>query len=447
MTLDNRPSSAKYPVRLFFDEYGMYAVKGFYVIVSLVRSYGFHVLFGAQTAGMFQRVCGREEYEALMGNLNNKFILKNEDHGESLSLALGRTGKVFGARQDKIENEVGGAVHEKDDVRVEANDMVNAQMLASATPGEGLYIYGGDVYPFKALELKFPEVDTSRLNYFSQVLDPSLDEIDDAKRQVLLKNSEYVEQANEFVNLEMEPLEFKELSCDLQYVRSLNITDNLSKQMMLALGRSVLEIAEEVVEEDVSVTDTIQESGFTESVDEEFGNISIDDAELQVIEAQSYQDDVAGEYNEEVDFSDYELYMGIQPDFQNDENDESDGNFESGSLDSAINGEVNIEAFKNTAYEDIQNQYKNRYVSSNLSNEQLQAALDDSQVDIKETVIDLSLFGGEDEATAVTGAEHAISKIKEVLNYPNSELPSEPISTENVNSVVEDTLNSLGSHF
>nr|WP_137406618.1 type IV secretory system conjugative DNA transfer family protein [Vibrio chagasii]KAB0482405.1 TraM recognition domain-containing protein [Vibrio chagasii] len=447
VTLDNRPSSAKYPVRLFFDEYGMYAVKGFYVIVSLVRSYGFHVLFGAQTAGMFQRVCGREEYEALMGNLNNKFILKNEDHGESLSLALGRTGKVFGARQDKIENEVGGAVHEKDDVRVEANDMVNAQMLASATPGEGLYIYGGDVYPFKALELKFPEVDTSRLNYFSQVLDPSLDEIDDAKRQVLLKNSEYVEQANEFVNLEMEPLEFKELSCDLQYVRSLNITDNLSKQMMLALGRSVLEIAEEVVEEDVSVTDTIQESGFTESVDEEFGNISIDDAELQVIEAQSYQDDVAGEYNEEVDFSDYELYMGIQPDFQNDENDESDGNFESGSLDSAINGEVNIEAFKNTAYEDIQNQYKNRYVSSNLSNEQLQAALDDSQVDIKETVIDLSLFGGEDEATAVTGAEHAISKIKEVLNYPNSELPSEPISTENVNSVVEDTLNSLGSHF
>ncbi|MCV5373383.1 type IV secretory system conjugative DNA transfer family protein, partial [Escherichia coli] len=62
----------------------MYAVKGFYMIVALVRSYGFHVLFGAQTAGMFQKVCGRDEYEALMGNLNNKFILKNEDHGESL---------------------------------------------------------------------------------------------------------------------------------------------------------------------------------------------------------------------------------------------------------------------------------------------------------------------------------------------------------------------------
>ena len=447
-TVDNRPSSAKYPVRLFFDEYGMYAIKGFYVIVSLVRSYGFHVLFGAQTAGMFQRVCGREEYEALMGNLNNKFILKNEDHGESLSLAMGRTGKVFGARQDKIESEVGGAVHEKDDVRVEEKDMVGAAMLASAEPGEGLYIFGGDVYPFRALKLDFPVIETSRLNYFSQVLDPSLDEIEDAKRQVLIKFSDYVGKANEFVHSEMEPLEFKELSSDLKYVQSLKITENLSKQMMLALGLSVLNsrvnIGSEVIEESDSDSETAAMYSETNELGDEFNSMALHDAELQVLEAQNYQPDEFSDHDEEIDFSDFEQYMGLEVSETEVSPISAENNAETVTPEG---NEVNVDTFKNTAYEDVQDQYKNRYVSSNLSNEQLQAAIADGQADIQETVIDLSVLSGVDEAKAIAGAEEAIDRIKGVLSYPNSNVPNEPMSTEKVNSLVEKTLNSLGSYF
>ena len=282
-TLENRPSSASYPVRLFLDEWGMYGVKGFYVIVALVRSYGFHVLFGAQTAGMFERVCGRQEYEALIGNLNNKYILKNEDHGESLNLAMGRTGKIYTSRQDKIETSVTGAVHDRDDVRVEQTDMVNARMLASAEPGEGLYIFGGHVYPFKVMQLDFPQVDTAKLNYFAQVLEPTQEEIDDAKRQCLIQSNEYVNQANDFVESSMELLESKELEASLSRIKALDITDNISKQVMLSVGLSILDLED---------TGSIDDGESSLPVDSEMmasegeNDSYIQDAELQIMEAQ-----------------------------------------------------------------------------------------------------------------------------------------------------------------
>lgn len=470
-TVDNRPSSARYPVRLFFDEYGMYAVKGFYMIVALVRSYGFHVLFGAQTAGMFQKVCGRDEYEALMGNLNNKFILKNEDHGESLQLALGRTGKVFGSRQDRIENNLAGAVHDNDDVRVEEKDTVNAKMLASAEPGEGLYIFGGDVYPFRALKLDFPDVETSRLNYFAQVLEPSDDEVETAKRQQLVKSNEYVQQANDYIDSNVEMLEFLELKNNLTEVRALNLTENISKQMMMAIGLGIIKedatlITESAIEE---IEEIRPEESSVDVFDEELVGLAQTDAEVQIMGSMEAYNEEVSAFNDELDFNDFENTYSDE-DWPEEEHDfdsimqynnfYAEGPFEHSTSEEVVSppaylstqdlgtnketSEVDLANFDNDAYGELDIAYNSRYVSSNLSDPFLESAQENNKGTISGTTIDINLLAGLDEPNAERATEAAINQVKDILEYPKEELQSEPLGDEEVSDIVEKTLQSLG---
>lgn len=441
-TVDNRPSSAKYPVRLFLDEYGMYGVKGFFIIVSLVRSYGFHVLFGAQTAGMFQRVCGREEYEALIGNLNNKFILKNEDHGESLNLAMGRTGKVFTARQDKIESGTHGAHHDRENVRLEQQEMVTSRMMASCEPGEGLYIYGGEVYPFKVMKLDFPQVETAKLNHFAQVLDPTVEEVEDAKRQCLLQSSEYIKQANEYATNEIEFIESKELASNLARIKELDITDNISKQVMLSIGLSFLEREQENSEDEPDINDSEIDS-FDDNnriEDESYVN----DAELQIMEA---HDAYLENFDEDqgIDYSDYEAYADSWGE-EHPTEEEVVSNSPATVTDDDQD-ELDLTVFEGSPFEDIEGQYKQRYVSSNLSAEALQSAIDNGQAEIGESLNDLLQGQGKSEVEAIKGAQSAVKRINEVLAYPNTNVHSQPMNTSEVDQLVSQTLQSLGSRF
>jgi len=441
-TLENRPSSASYPVRLFLDEYGMYGVKGFYVIVSLVRSYGFHVLFGAQTAGMFERACGRQEYEALIGNLNNKFILKNEDHGESLNLAMGRTGKVYAAKQDRIKTSANGATYENES-RIEERDMLSARMLASAEPGEGIYVFGGEVYPFRVMHLNFPKVDTAKLNFFSQVLDPTYEEVEDVKRQCLLHSTEYVVQANQFVETEMELLETKELSACLEQVKGLNITENISKRVMLSVGLSILNSQEQ--KDSVENKSELDSNTYAES--EQWGEQQdesyVTDAELQIMEAQdAYLEDFEEEGS--VDYSDFEAYLEIE---MNDMGVPDIDGSHAAMFTETDHSTIDLSVFDNDAFSDLEEQYKQRYVSSNLNSTDLQSAIDNGQAEIGESLSELLMMQGHDETQAVYDSQCAVEQIKSVLSYPNSSVRSEPLSSSEVEDVVSKTLQSLGSRF
>lgn len=316
--IENRVSSSKYPVRLFLDEYGMYGVKGFFVLVSLIRSYGFHILFGAQTAGMFKRAGGQEEYEALMGNLNTKVILKNEDHEESLRLVLGRTGKVFHARQDRMENGIAGAEHITDG-RIEEGDMVNARMLASANPGEGLYISGGDVHPFRALNLQIPELKSVRLNSFAQVLAPSEHEIlSVTKIHQPREEDDLIEYSSDGKNA----LTFDILRKGIDLASEKNV-ESIAKQVMLAFG--LMQIGHMNRDDSELTVETGDEESFSSSNDVESDSINdeliafhdepdfqIDELDLdEEIESDPVDDDIMGD----IDFSDFDESENVDDEF------------------------------------------------------------------------------------------------------------------------------------
>jgi hypothetical protein len=351
---------------------------------------------------------------------------------------MGRTGKIYTARQDKIETSVSGAVHDRDDVRVEQNEMVNARMLASAEPGEGLYIFGGHVYPFKVMYLDFPQVETAKLNYFAQVLDPTQEEVDDAKRQCLLQSNEYVQQANDFVDNNMELLESKEMASSLSRIKALEITDNISKQVMLSIGLSILDLEDADSIDNESSLPPDSETMVSGGDDDSY----IQDAELQIMEA---QDAYLDEYDEDtpVDYSDYEAYAES---WDQDDQMEFPTGLENIDVD-AEQGEMDLSVFEDSPFDDLEGQYKQRYVSSNLSASELQSAIDNGQAEIGESLTELLQAQGKDEADAINSAQSAVKRINQVLSYPNTQVTSHPLSLTEVDDVVAKTLQSLGSRF
>lgn len=488
--VDNRPSSAKYPIRIFLDEYGMYGVPGFFCLAALVRSYGFHLVFGAQTAGMFKRAGGEEEYEALMGNLNSKIVLKNEDSKESLSLVQGRTGEIWVAKQDKIERKLMGSKHDNDDVRVTQTDMLTARLLASAAPGEGFFIYGGDVLPFRALNLDVPDVDSAKINYFSAIREPSSVEVNKFKRVLLNQEADYIEQANAHFENEIEQLDIPELAHMLSKVEESGFDGDTHTQLVLALG--MLEISDESDDLFSDLPDEIDdenESDTSTNVNDAPPRIDTDyvnDPELQVeyaneafqSEQLEYQTDVEnfmeGGYDEfHPDYSDMpnyndEPYENLNVDHGDYQEpilppaslDEGDFGFlneppvdfnarydsEESDVQDALNSS-NIEAIASPdIYKEVAMQFKKDFAALHSGDPVAYQVIQEFEVTPESAIAETQRSIGTSQDIADREAKAVVEAITNTLLYPQGNVPERPTDIE-VSDTVDQALGSLSGRF
>ncbi|EHA1127441.1 hypothetical protein FG475_20500 [Vibrio navarrensis] len=464
--IDNRPSSAKYPVRIFLDEYGMYGVAGFFVLAALVRSYGFHLIFGAQTAGMFKRAGGEEEYEALMGNLNSKIVLKNEDPKESLALVQGRTGKVWVAKQDRIERNLFGAEHDNDDVRLTETDMVSARALASAAPGEGFFIYGGDVLPFKALYLSIPDVDTARLNYFSAIRKPNVHEIDRLKRVVLNRDKEFIQEANDYFEKHLHNIELPELANKIAEIKSADSSYERDEHMTMILALGLIELEEmefSLVEDVADSTDPLLSEVMVQSESLEDGVILASDPEMQInfahegyepdfewfpeIEGSEMFSDFIASYDgdQEMDSDASDTMSNYQPCSELEFDDYMTSGRQAGILSERLVMDEDSEDPLDI-YNALSLQMVEQFDSANLDNPMLMVVKDEANVTIDAAIASTGVNLGYTQEEADSSAAQVVSDIKKALLFPRGDLPRTPNKQE-VDEIIRDTLSALSGKF
>ena len=144
-----------------------------------------------------------------------------------------------------------------------------------------------------------------------------------------------------------------------------------------------------------------------------------------------------------VDYSDYEAYAESWA-----QNEKLDFQTELENVEEQTEqGEIDLSIFEDSPFDDLEGQYKQRYVSSNLSSSELQSAIDSGQAEIGESLTELLQAQGKDEGDAINSAQSAVKRINQVLSYPNTQVTSQPLSLSEVDDVVTKTLQSLGSRF
>lgn len=191
-TVKSLPSNRTIPIRLYFDEVLNYYVKGISGFLSLLRSVNVSlVLMGQSLKGIYD--AGESEGRQSLANLNNKLMFSTQDVYETMDLIEKAVGKTTATRLSQMHSEAWGGYRNSEQLNLAEESIINARDMAGADPMEGLYLFRGDIIPFKSSTL-FPddrrdgELDFFRLNLFAELREPDSDELERVSAMISVSN-------------------------------------------------------------------------------------------------------------------------------------------------------------------------------------------------------------------------------------------------------------------
>lgn len=180
--VDALSSNRVVPVRISLDEVLNYYTQGISNFLSLMRSSQVAMtLLGQSLKGIYDQ--GESEGRQSLANLNNKLMFSTQDVYETMEVIEKSVGNITTTQQQQIQSNYAFGWRNADTLQVQEQSAVDARDMASADPMEGLYLFRGNVIPFKSATF-FPDderdgiVDQFRLNIFAELMNPTQDEVD-----------------------------------------------------------------------------------------------------------------------------------------------------------------------------------------------------------------------------------------------------------------------------
>ncbi len=176
--MEAKPTNSKVPFLLIMDEYGYYSVKGFSVVAAQARSLGMSVVFAGQDFPSFKKG-GEDEAKSVVANTNVKVIMKLEDQGETLQLAVERGGEADVALSTGFQMGEGLMSGYKDSLqpRTERRKRIVIRDLVSQKAGQAHVMFGDKLF---RCSLYFTQPKNSpeyRLNRMLMVKRPNRDKV------------------------------------------------------------------------------------------------------------------------------------------------------------------------------------------------------------------------------------------------------------------------------
>ncbi|WP_390240753.1 type IV secretory system conjugative DNA transfer family protein [Vibrio sp. R78045] len=180
--VDALPSNRVVPVRLYLDEVLNYYTAGISNFLSLMRSSQVSMtLIGQSLKGIED--AGVSEGRQSLANLNNKIMFATQDVYETMELINKSVGKATQIQSSQMHGSHLFGWSNADTLQIQDAELIDSRDMASANPMEGLYIFRGQVTPFRSATF-FPDddrdgsLDSFKLNIFAELLNPTSEEVE-----------------------------------------------------------------------------------------------------------------------------------------------------------------------------------------------------------------------------------------------------------------------------
>ena len=166
MNKETRKGRPKPPFLVIPDEYGSYAIKGFSDVLAQARSLGLGVIISVQEKASFEKA-GQEEAKRIFGNTRFKIGLNvaDKDTKEYLAQQAGKV-HVYMKQSEEVDRfqVYGDKLKTKEQFSIQEVDVITPIEFERFGPGEGVFLFFGELRKFKTPYYNPEETDKVRLN-------------------------------------------------------------------------------------------------------------------------------------------------------------------------------------------------------------------------------------------------------------------------------------------